>query len=171
MNKFFTFHMQKQITKTYVPCMYTVQRRSIGSPGKGATSIWKWMEYSAPRLGLIMTELLRIVSKEITMWNNQMPSFLLESSNDPVATYWSPIQWKFQFSDDHLRLCYFAFPPPPGGKGLKEGSSLVSIELEEWKYESLTHRNISINVNSKRSWPPMLSAVLDHVTGSPVAHG
>ena len=36
--------------------MYTVQRRSIGSPGKGATSIRKWMEYSSPRLGLIMTE-------------------------------------------------------------------------------------------------------------------
>ena len=59
---------------------------------------------------------------------------------------------------------------------MKEGSSLVSIELEKWKYEimlfsSLTQRNISINVNSKRSWSPMLSAVLDDGTGLPVAGG
>ena len=36
--------------------MYTVQRRSIGSPGKGATPVLKWMVYSSPGLGLIMAE-------------------------------------------------------------------------------------------------------------------
>ena len=38
-NTLLTFHLQKQIPTTRVPCGYTVQRRSVGSRGKGVIPI------------------------------------------------------------------------------------------------------------------------------------
>ena len=54
----------------------------------------------------------------------------------------------------------------------RAGFSLASIELEEWKNEIVFFKNltgkklyISVNLNSKRSWSPMLADILDDVTG------